>query len=321
MALQGDFKIITTGTAIENHLSELWSLFNFINPGLLGSLDQFNHRFTKQIEKGNQQASDQLRTLIKPFMLGRLKTEVLTERPARTEINIAVKGCAEEKAFYEACRPQAVKKFAETAEGNDNKGTQKLKILAEITRLRQASCHPVLVDEKFADIPSAKLTDFMELVEELIENKHKALVFSQFVGHLSLLKAALVERNIAFQYLDGATPVKKRQKAVSDFQAGKGDIFLISLKAGASGLNLTAADYVIHMDPWWNPAVEDQASDRAHRGTARPVTIYRMIMEHSIEEKILELHGQKRDLATNILAGNEKVSGKLDVDQMMALLE
>lgn len=319
MQLNGDFKIITTGTPIENHLGELWSLFNFINPGLLGSLEQFNAQFASNIEKGDEVAADQLRTLLKPFILRRLKTEVLTELPARTEINISVKANDEELAFYEACRRQAVNRLTENEESN--KGTQKLKILAEITRLRQVCCHPQLVNAEL-DISSAKQQAFIELVEDLIENKHKALVFSQFVGHLSLLKAVLIERNISFQYLDGSTPAKKRQQAVNEFQAGNGDIFLISLKAGGSGLNLTAADYVIHMDPWWNPAVEDQASDRAHRmGQKRPVTIYRMIMENSIEEKIIALHGQKRDLANNLLSGNEKVSGKLDVEQMLALLE
>ena len=319
MQLQGDFKVITTGTPIENHLGELWSLFNFINPGLLGTLEQFNTQFANTIEKGDEVAADQLRTLLKPFILRRLKTEVLTELPARTEINISVKASTEELAFYEACRRQAVNRISESEESN--KGSQKLKILAEITRLRQACCHPQLVNAD-VDISSAKQQAFIELVEELIENKHKALVFSQFVGHLTLLKEVLIKRNISFQYLDGSTPPKKRQQAVSEFQSGSGDIFLISLKAGGSGLNLTAADYVIHMDPWWNPAVEDQASDRAHRmGQQRPVTIYRMIMENSIEEKIIALHGQKRDLANNLLSGNEKVSGKLDVDQMLALLE
>ncbi len=319
MLLNGDFKIITTGTPIENHLGELWSLFNFINPGLLGSLESFNSQFATAIEQGDEIATEQLRTLIKPFILRRLKSQVLTELPARTDINFSIKADHEELAFYESCRQQAVASI--TANKSQNTGGQKLQILAEITRLRQACCHPKLINTELT-ISSAKQKAFIELVEELVENKHKALVFSQFVGHLSLLKEVLIKRNISFQYLDGATPPKKRQQAVNEFQSGQGDLFLISLKAGGSGLNLTEADYVIHMDPWWNPAVEDQASDRAHRmGQQRPVTVYRMIMENSIEQKIMALHEQKRDLANNLLSGNEKVSGKLDVDQMLALLD
>jgi len=319
MLLKGDFKIITTGTPIENHLAELWSLFNFINPGLLGSLESFNSQFSIAIEQGDQIAAEQLRTLIKPFILRRLKSQVLTELPARTDINLSIKADSEELAFYESCRQQAVESLK--ANKSQNSGKQKLQILAEITRLRQACCHPKLINSDLT-ISSAKQAAFIELVEELVENNHKALVFSQFVGHLALLKAELIKRNISFQYLDGSTAAKKRQQAVNDFQSGQGDLFLISLKAGGSGLNLTAADYVIHMDPWWNPAVEDQASDRAHRmGQQRPVTIYRMIMENSIEQKIMALHDQKRDLANNLLEGNEKVSGKLHVDQMLALLE
>lgn len=154
-----------------------------------------------------------------------------------------------------------------------------------------------------------------------MENRHKALVFSQFVDHLNIVRAWLDKRGIHYQYLDGATPAKERQKRVNAFQAGEGEIFLISLKAGGSGLNLTAADYVIHLDPWWNPAVEDQASDRAHRmGQQRPVTIYRLVTENTIEEQIVSLHARKRDLASSLLEGGE-MSGKLDADALLALLK
>jgi SNF2 family DNA or RNA helicase len=156
---------------------------------------------------------------------------------------------------------------------------------------------------------------------ELLENRHKALVFSQFVDHLSIIRGWLDEQGISYQYLDGATPPKERQARMAAFQAGIGEIFLISLKAGGTGLNLTAADYVIHLDPWWNPAVEDQASDRAHRmGQQRPVTIYRLVTENTIEEQIVALHGQKRDLADSLLGGGE-VSGKLDADALLSLLK
>jgi SNF2 family DNA or RNA helicase len=171
-----------------------------------------------------------------------------------------------------------------------------------------------------SSLGSSKLQAFEELVDELLDNRHKALVFSQFVGHLKLIRELLDRKGIHYHYLDGSTPVPQRKRAVNLFQAGDGDLFLISLKAGGTGLNLTAADYVIHMDPWWNPAVEDQASDRAHRmGQKRPVTIYRLVAKDTIEDKIVDLHKHKRDLANSLLEGGE-VSGKMSVEDMMALI-
>lgn len=317
MQLQADFRIITTGTPIENHLGELWSLYHFINPGLLGSLEAFNHRYATPIERdNNHQARQQLKNLISPFILRRLKSDVLTELPSRTEITLTVELSKEELALYEAMRQQAVENVADV----ENAGQKRMKILAEIMRLRRVCCNPRLVMPD-SPIASSKLEAFKEIVDELLANNHKALVFSQFVGHLALIREYLDEQDIEYQYLDGSTPVKKRQQAVTNFQAGEGDLFLISLKAGGSGLNLTAADYVIHLDPWWNPAVEDQASDRAHRiGQKRPVTIYRLVAKNTIEEKIVGLHHQKRDLADSLLEGTE-MSGKLSVDDILTLLK
>jgi SNF2 family DNA or RNA helicase len=171
-----------------------------------------------------------------------------------------------------------------------------------------------------ANISSSKLDAFGKILDELLDNKHKALVFSQFVDHLSLIREYLDARGIHYQYLDGSTPAKKRTAAIDAFQGGEGDLFLISLKAGGVGLNLTAADYVIHMDPWWNPAVEDQASDRAHRiGQQRPVTVYRLVAKNTIEEKIVNLHAKKRDLADSLLEGSE-MSASMSVADMMALI-
>ncbi|MEO0768387.1 MAG: DEAD/DEAH box helicase, partial [Cyanobacteria bacterium J06649_4] len=273
MALEGKFKIIMTGTPIENHLGELWNLFRFINPGLLGSLDNFNFRFANPIERDQDDAaSDALRRLIRPFILRRTKDQVLKELPSRTEITVSVELSKEETAFYEALRRDAVAKL----KGNSDvkAGQRHLQVLAEIMKLRRACCNPSLVKPELA-IPSTKLERFDTLISELLENGHKALVFSQFVDHLKILKNHLDEQQITYQYLDGSTPAKKRKQGVEAFQNGEGDVFLISLKAGGSGLNLTAADYVLHMDPWWNPAVEDQASDRAHRiGQQRPVTMW-----------------------------------------------
>ena len=241
----------------------------------------------------------------------------MEELPARTEIRLSVELSMEETAFYEALRRRAVEQLSELDEKSG--GKKYLKILAEIMKLRRACCNTVLVDEEIS-LPSSKLAMFGEVLRELLENKHKALVFSQFVGHLSLIRAYLDEQNIQYQYLDGSTPVKQRKIAVDDFQAGKGDVFLISLRAGGLGLNLTAADYVIHMDPWWNPAVEDQASDRAHRiGQQRPVTIYRLVAKDTIEEKIAQMHNRKRDLAEGLLQGSD-ISGKISGEELLALI-
>lgn len=317
MKLSGGFKVVTTGTPIENHLGELWNLFRFINPGLLGSLDKFNERFATPIERyQDKQARLRLKKLIQPFMLRRTKAQVLDELPSRTEITLHVKLSKEEKALYEALRRDAIAKLTTT---DAKAGAKHLQVLAEITRLRRMCCNPQLVMPEMAP-SSAKLQLFGEVLEELLSNRHKALVFSQFVDHLKIIRQYLDEKTITYQYLDGSTPAKQRKQRVDAFQAGKGNVFLISLKAGGTGLNLTAADYVIHMDPWWNPAVEDQASDRAHRiGQTRPVTIYRLVTEDTIEEKIVELHNKKRDLADSLLEGAD-MSGKLSTDALLQLM-
>lgn len=315
MKIPAAFRLATTGTPVENRLAELHNLFGFINPGMLGTWDRFRVRLADPIERRNDaRARERLRRLIRPFVLRRLKSEVLRDLPSRTEINLQVELETKEAAFYEALRSRAVEDLAK-AEG----GEGAIRILAELTRLRRACCHPKLVDPK-SRLKSSKLTLFAELLEEILAGRHKVLVFSQFVDHLTLIRAHLKKEKISHQYLDGSTPAAKRQKAVQDFQAGKGDVFLISLKAGGFGLNLTAADYVIHMDPWWNPAAEDQASDRAHRiGQTRPVTIYRLITAGTIEEKIVDLHHRKRELADSILDGTDS-AGRMTADELLGLL-
>ncbi|MCY4593307.1 MAG: DEAD/DEAH box helicase [Bryobacterales bacterium] len=319
MRLAGDFRMITTGTPIENHLGELHNLFNFINPGLLGTADSFAKNFASPIhQSGSQSAKARLRRLIQPFILRRTKSAVLDELPARTEITLRIEMSREERALYEAMRQRAVEKLESDSDA-EAKTPRHLKVLAEITRLRRACCHPRLVMPE-AKIEGSKLETFLETIEELMENRHKALVFSQFVSHLEIVRGELDRRKIDYRYLDGSTPSRKRKQEVDAFQAGSGSLFLISLRAGGQGLNLTAADYVVHLDPWWNPAVEDQASDRAHRiGQTRPVTIYRLVMKDSIEEKIVDLHRSKRDLADNLLAGTD-LSGKMSADELLGLL-
>jgi len=316
MALNADFKIIASGTPVENHLGELWNLFRFINPGLLGSSEQFAKRFSTPIEKGDKPARIHLKKLIQPFILRRTKTQVLSELPARTEITLQVELSDQERHLYEALRQEALDKLAHMSPEQG----KSMQVLAEITKLRRFCCNPKLV-MKETTVAGSKLAMFAGVTEELLENKHKALVFSQFVDHLAIVREWLDQKGISYQYLDGSTPALERKKRVDAFQAGEGDIFLISLKAGGTGLNLTAADYVIHLDPWWNPAVEDQASDRAHRiGQARPVTIYRLVAQQTIEEKILALHAEKRDLADSLLEGGD-ASAKMDTAALLRLLK
>jgi len=317
-SLSGKFRMITTGTPIENHLGELWNLFHFINPGLLGSLDHFNEQFAIPIERHNdREARLRLKKLIRPFVLRRIKSQVLEELPSRTEVVLKVHLSREETAFYEALRQEALAGLMQI-KGMD--GRRHIKILAEIMKLRLACCNPRLVSKQ-VKILSSKLKLFATIVEELLNNRHKALVFSQFVGHLTLIREYLDQKKINYRYMDGSTPPLQRKNEVDAFQAGDGDFFLISLKAGGLGLNLTATDFVIHMDPWWNPAVEDQASDRAHRlGQKHPVTIYRLVSENTIEEKIIKLHKDKKELADSLLEGTE-MSGKISTEELLALLQ
>jgi SNF2 family DNA or RNA helicase len=314
MSLTADFKMIASGTPVENHLGELWNLFRFINPGLLGSKDRFAQRFSTPIERGDMPARAHLKKLIQPFILRRTKTQVLNELPSRTQITLQVELSDAERHLYEALRQQAVSNV-------ENAGkAAPMQVLAEITKLRRFCCNPKLV-LKDTEISASKLTVFAETLDELLDNKHKALVFSQFVDHLTIVRDYLDSKNISYQYLDGSVLAVERKKRVDAFQSGEGDVFLISLKAGGTGLNLTAADYVIHLDPWWNPAVEDQASDRAHRmGQLRPVTIYRLVVKDTIEEKIIGLHGKKRDLADSLLDGGE-AAGRLDTAALLGLLK
>ncbi|MDR2383065.1 MAG: DEAD/DEAH box helicase [Prevotellaceae bacterium] len=314
MSLQADFRVILTGTPIQNHLGEMWSLFQFINPGLLGSLSHFTDTF---IRSEDEKARKRLKKLITPFILRRTKTAVLEELPPKTEIVRKITLSDEEVAFYEMLRSQAIELLEKD---NSPQGSKHLKVLAEITRLRQACCNPSLVYPE-ATIESTKLSTFLEIASELKDNGHRALVFSQFVTHLNIVRKALDKAGYTYCYLDGSTPVSKRASEVRSFQSGQGDFFLISLKAGGLGLNLTAADYVIHLDPWWNPAVEDQASDRAHRiGQNRPVTVYRLVAENTIEEKIIKLHNTKRDLADSLLEGSDQ-SAKMSLDELMSLIK
>ncbi|MFH1467181.1 MAG: DEAD/DEAH box helicase [Pseudomonadota bacterium] len=314
--LTADFRLATTGTPVENHLGEIWAIFQVLEPGLLGSWERFRARFAMPVESGDREVQLQLRRLLLPFILRRTKAAVLQDLPQRTDIQVDVALHPEERALYEALRQRAVQELENLPEG-----PAPLQILAQLTRLRMACCHPALVLEARGQaLPSAKLEALLDIVERLRDGGHRALIFSQFVSHLALLRAELDRLGVLYQYLDGATPATQRDQRVRAFQAGEGDLFLISLRAGGFGLNLTAADFVVHMDPWWNPAVEDQASDRAHRiGQTRPVTVYRLVAQDTIEEKIVALHQHKRDLADQLLAEADAAS-RLSTEALMALL-
>jgi superfamily II DNA or RNA helicase len=315
-ALSARYRVAMTGTPIENHLGDLWSVFHFLNPSLLGSLKHFQLRYVKPIERERDSAQQaRLKKLVQPFMLRRRKEEVLLDLPSMTVMRHEVRLNDDESLRYALLRRQINEKLRDPAVKRDHK----LEVLAEITRLRRFCCHPRLV---FPDAPteSSKVQAFLELAEDLRANGHRALVFSQFVDFLGLIREQLDERQVRYLYLDGSTPKDARQVRVQEFQNGDVELFLISLKAGGFGLNLTGADYVIHLDPWWNPAVEAQATDRAHRiGQKRPVTVYRLVTKDSIEERIVELHREKRAIA-NALLDEASVVTALSSSELMELL-
>lgn len=314
MKLNGAFRLLLTGTPLQNHLGEIWNLFQFATPGLLGNFRRFTEKFINPIEKtGDKSKQRQLRRMLQPFILRRTKTEVLDELPEKTEITLHVELTEEERALYENLRREAISNLEEGS-------VTAVQALAEITKLRQAACHPLLVSPEL-DLPSAKSAAFLKLVEELMSNHHRALVFSQFTSHLTLIKKVLDKAGTEYLYLDGHTSPAERNRLVKAFQTGEQPLFLISLKAGGLGLNLTAADFVIHLDPWWNPSIEDQASDRAYRiGQTRPVTVYRLIATHTIEEQIMHLHQTKKSLADSLLDGSD-LTHKLTKEEMLGLLK
>jgi len=325
-ALDAEFVLALTGTPTENRTGEIWSLFRAIAPGLLGGKKAFRDNFAVPIERlGRVSAREALASLVQPFVLRRLKREVATELPPRTDVRLDVDLSAAERALYEELRAAAAESLVAIADGGtkekDNPAApqQRFMVLQALTRLRQLACHPRLVD-KSSEVRSSKLAVLLELVEELRDEGHRALVFSQFTTLLDLVRRAFDEAGIRWRYLDGQTPAAQRRTEVDAFQAGDGDVFLLSLKAGGTGLNLTAADYVVHLDPWWNPAVEDQATDRAHRiGQDKPVTVYRLVARGTVEEGIMALHDEKRELAEALLAGTDAARA-LTVEELAALV-
>jgi non-specific serine/threonine protein kinase len=293
-------RLVLTGTPIENSTAELWSQFTFLNPGLLGNLKYFRNEFGLPIEKKHdQQAAEKLRRIVYPFLLRRTKDQVAPELPPRSERILYCDMEPAQRKLYNRTRDLYRGMLLGMME-NQGLYESRMKILEGLLRLRQISNHPLLVDEQFHGA-SGKYELLLETLETLKAEGHKALVFSQFVKMLDILRAEMDQRDFLYTYLDGQTLA--RQEQVDVFQHDPSiPFFLISLKAGGLGLNLTAADYVIHIDPWWNPAVEMQASDRTHRiGQEKPVFIFKLITRDSVEEKVLLLQEQKKELVDQII--------------------
>jgi superfamily II DNA or RNA helicase len=323
-SLRAERRFVLTGTPMENSLYDLWSVFDFLMPGYLGPAAEFKERYETPIAKlGDESALRRLRQRLRPFVLRRTKAEVARDLPAKIEQVSLCEMSEEQKSVYHAILEQGRREVFEHA-GKGGEAQQRMAVLTTLTRLRQACCHLDLlprVDEKRWTEPSAKLAMCMELIEEAISGNHRVLVFSQFVKLLRLVQTALGQQEISYCYLDGSTV--DRAAEVKRFQESANiPVFLVSLKAGGTGLNLTGADTVIHFDPWWNPAVEDQATARAHRiGQANIVTSYKLIAQGSVEEKIVRLQEKKKELIASALTSDEAFAQNLTWEELQGLLE
>jgi superfamily II DNA or RNA helicase len=314
ISLNADFRVALSGTPVENHVDDLWSLLACTASGLLGSHASFQQNWAKPIDNGDSDRRRALAKMLTPFLLRRTKTVVAPELPARTEVVHRVELSDDHRALYERSRAIAVARVADT---DPNKA--RFQVLAELTRLRQMACDPRLSDPS-SPIVGAKVRHLMRRLVDIRESGEKALVFSMFVAHLTLARDALLAQGFTVEWLTGSTSAPARGKAVRRFQNGKADVFLLSTKAGGTGLNLTAASYVFHLDPWWNPAAEDQATDRAHRiGQDKPVTVYRLIASGTVEEKMLALQAEKRELVDALLSDSDR-SAPISLDALRDLL-
>ena len=313
--LKGDFRLTLTGTPIENRLDELWSQLHFLNRGLLGGRRGFDERYTRPIERREPGAALRLQKRIRPFVLRRLKKDVAPELPPRTNVVLHPELTESERAVYDAIYAATRRDIVEKL----GIGAGVMAVLEALLRLRQAACHPALVPGQSAET-SSKVDLLLELLDETVGDGHKSLVFSQWTSLLDLIEPHLHKAGISFTRLDGNT--RDRGGVVADFQDPDGPlVMLASLKAGGVGLNLTAADNVVLLDPWWNPAVEDQAADRAHRiGQDKPVTVVRMVTQNTVEERILALQARKRELFEAAL-GSPGAAARVTRADLLALLD
>ena len=294
--LDARHRFALTGTPVENRLSELWSIFDFLMPGLLGGYERFRERYELPIAEGDEDAAATLRAATEPFVLRRLKSQVLEDLPDKLEQVVACRMGRTQRELYQA-REQALRmSLMEGERGGRELGTERMQVLAELTRLRQLCCDPRLVYEDY-DGGSCKLDTIGQLVSQAVDAHAKVLVFSQFTSFLSLIAERLDAAGMAYYTITGATPKERRLELVDAFNADETPVFLVSLRAGGTGLNLVGASVVIHADPWWNVAVQDQATDRAHRiGQTRDVSVFKVIAAHTIEERILAMQERKSDL-------------------------
>ncbi|NLX75851.1 MAG: DEAD/DEAH box helicase [Clostridiaceae bacterium] len=310
-----------TGTPMENSLMELWSIFDFIMPGYLYTQQKFEERFVKPIiNDGNKNAGEDLRRHIRPFILRRMKKDVLKELPDKIETVVTCELTKAQRDIYLAVLAQARNEIEESIKESGLEKSQ-LQILAALTRLRQICCHPASFIEDYNG-GSGKTELLGELLEENLALGHRILLFSQFTSMLDIIEEDLKKKGISYFYLSGKTPAEERASMVSRFNGGEGDVFLLSLKAGGTGLTLTGADTVIHFDPWWNPAVEDQATDRAYRiGQEKMVHVFKLITQDTIEEKILLLQKKKKELIDLVIKPGETLLSKLTQEEIRQLFE
>ncbi len=308
-----------TGTPIENRLTELWSIFDYLMPGLLGSVEDFHERFEEPISLADEDAAHRLQCMVGPFILRRLKGDVLKDLPEKNESVVYTGMDDEQRKLYDAVASNLVKTLRHQMP--QEFATQRFAILAELTKLRQICCDPAILYDNYEGV-SGKLEAALDLIRTAVEGGHKVLLFSQFTSMLSVIGKRLEEDGLAYHTLVGSTPKEQRARLVNSFQTDDVPVFLISLKAGGVGLNLTAADVVIHYDPWWNLAAQNQATDRAHRiGQKRSVSVMRLIAQGTIEEKIVALQESKRELAESILGGQATASTSLSKEDILALLD
>ena len=317
-AVQAKHRFALTGTPIENTLSELWSIFDFVMPGFFGRYRQFEECYEKPILRDHDSVQMQkLRRKIRPFVLRRMKKEVLTELPDKIETRRMAEMGVKQRKIYESYLARIQMELAGDEENTP--GGNRMQVLAALTRLRQICCHPATFASNYHG-GSGKLDLLMEQLPDILEGGHSVIVFSQFTSMLSIIAHELKQRNIPFFYLAGSTSAQERKREVKEFNRGEVKVFLISLKAGGTGLNLTGADTVIHFDPWWNPAVEDQATDRAYRiGQKKKVQVIKYVMKDSIEEKIYELQKRKKQLSDQLIQAGESFVTQLTMEEIKEL--